>query len=465
MAYTLKATGLAAEATTKVVLAVDEDGTLKEFKNGWTPSAGLTKHADVTTSGTASFRGAGTKKYFQTGNASGVPKGVAFTTNVDLTTRTSNRGFTVVCVMAGFSGQSSSQPSALAYLHRSADATASGDNETFRIKTGTGVPQIYFGGVGIDGSTALPLDGTTKFTVAYRYLNSGTEQGVAAGGQTFYCLESAAGSSMSKVPASPDGSGFQPSGVPSLTGVGGVFQPDNHATTPGAGVSHSADGKYLLWAAFDRILTDAEIQGIHDDWFGTLFDAATPPPAAPTIGTTTAISNTGATINWTDNSADETGFKVEWSPSPYSVWTPASNSPAAANATSLAISGLTAATTYKARVASTNAGGDSAWVETAAFTTTNTIRKLKLKVDASAAGATGISGVVWAAQSGAIAGAEIGEFTGQTFEAVLEGGQAVLKVPVSAFGGGSLTVSDTPVALVRNATNTSGIVSCTVIEE
>jgi hypothetical protein len=36
---------------------------------------------------------------------------------------------------------------------------------------------------------------------------------------------------------------------------------------------------------------------------------------------------------------------------------------------------------------------------------------------------------------------------------------------VSAFGGGSLTVSDTPVALVRNATNTSGIVSCTVIEE
>lgn len=200
-------------------------------------------------------------------------------------------------------------------------------------------------------------------------------------------------------------------------------------------------------------------------WVVPLNDAASSPPAAPTIGTTTAISNTGATINWTDNSADETGFKVEWSPSPYSSWTPASNSPAAANATSLAITGLTAATTYKARVASTNANGDSAWVETATFTTTNTVKKLKLKIDASAAGATGISGVVWAAQVGAIAGAEIGEFTGQTFEAALEGGQAVLKVPVSAFGGGSLTVSDTPVALVRNATNTSGIVSCTVIEE
>lgn len=211
-------------------------------------------------------------------------------------------------------------------------------------------------------------------------------------------------------------------------------------------------------------LSDADMATITSDP-ASVIEVAGSPPNAPTIGTTTAISNTGATINWTDNSADETGFKVEWSPSPYSSWTAASNSPAAANATSLAITGLSPATTYKARVASTNANGDSAWVETTTFTTTNTVKKLKLKIDASAAGATNISGVVWAAQVGAIAGAEIGEFTGQTFEVALEGGQAVLKVPVSAFGGGSLTVSDTPDALVRNATNTSGIVSCTVIEE
>lgn len=211
-------------------------------------------------------------------------------------------------------------------------------------------------------------------------------------------------------------------------------------------------------------LSDADMATITSDP-ASVIEVAGSPPNAPTIGTVTSISNTGATINWTDNSADETGFKVEWSPSPYSTWTAASNSPAAANATSLAITGLTAATTYKARVAATNANGDSAWVETATFTTTNTVKKLKLKIDASAAGATNISGVVWAAQVGAIAGAEIGEFTGQTFEVALEGGQAVLKVPVSAFGGGSLTTSDTPVALVRNATNTSGIVSCTVIEE
>lgn len=239
----------------------------------------------------------------------------------------------------------------------------------------------------------------------------------------------------------------------------------------------SADGADRTLAIFDEDFATAGATGTRtatlasatDVRYGALLaiigSGSSGPPDAPTIGTTTAISNIGATINWTDNSADETGFKVEWSPSPYSSWTAASNSPAAANATSLAITGLSPATTYKARVASTNANGDSAWVETATFTTTNTVRKLKLKIDASAAGATGISGVVWAAQVGAISGAEIGEFTGQTFEVALEGGQAVLKVPVSAFGGGSLTVSDKPVALVRNATNTSGIVSCTVIEE
>lgn len=221
---------------------------------------------------------------------------------------------------------------------------------------------------------------------------------------------------------------------------------------------------HFEFAFLAGVLSDADMATITSDP-ASVIEVAGSPPNAPTIGTTTAISNTGATINWTDNSADETGFKVEWSPSPYSSWTPDSGSPAAANATSLAITGLTAATTYKARVAATNANGDSAWVETATFTTTNTVKKLKLKIDASAAGATNISGVVWAAQVGAIAGAEIGEFTGQAFEVALEGGQAVLKVPVSAFGGGSLTVSDTPVALVRNATNTSGIVSCTVIEE
>ena len=91
--------------------------------------------------------------------------------------------------------------------------------------------------------------------------------------------------------------------------------------------------------------------------------------------------------------------------------------------------------------------------------------KLKLKTHASAAGVSGVQGVVFNYSGGSIAGSKIGEFTGATFESSLESGEAVLKVLGSAFGGGSLTTSDTPVALVKNATNTTGLITCTVVDE
>ncbi len=96
----------------------------------------------------------------------------------------------------------------------------------------------------------------------------------------------------------------------------------------------------------------------------------------------------------------------------------------------------------------------------------NPDRKLKVLVHSSAAGATSVRGVVFTAPTGGqITGAEIGEFTSKTFEASLESGQAVLKVPIADFGGNSLTTSDTPVVLVRNDTNTTGIIQASIIEE
>jgi hypothetical protein len=92
------------------------------------------------------------------------------------------------------------------------------------------------------------------------------------------------------------------------------------------------------------------------------------------------------------------------------------------------------------------------------------VKKLKVFVQSSAASTSGVAGIVFASSAG-IAGAEIGEFTGKTFEASLESGKAVLKVPVDDFGGSSLTTSDTPVVLVRTTTNTTGIISATIIEE
>ncbi len=94
-----------------------------------------------------------------------------------------------------------------------------------------------------------------------------------------------------------------------------------------------------------------------------------------------------------------------------------------------------------------------------------TTKKLKLLVDDDAQSDSAVEGEVYAAPSGQMTGAKIGYFSGAAFEATLEGGQAVLKVPVADFGGSALTVADTPVACVRNASFTTGIIAGTVIEE
>jgi hypothetical protein len=94
---------------------------------------------------------------------------------------------------------------------------------------------------------------------------------------------------------------------------------------------------------------------------------------------------------------------------------------------------------------------------------------LKLLTHADAQSKTGVAGVVFAAPSGSdLTGAKIGEFTAQAFEATLEGGEAVLLVPVADFGGGSLTTSDTPRVEVRyddaGTIKGTAIVPATVVE-
>jgi hypothetical protein len=94
-------------------------------------------------------------------------------------------------------------------------------------------------------------------------------------------------------------------------------------------------------------------------------------PTAPTGVTSGSVTAFSVTASWTDASSDETGFKVQYAPSPYSSWTAFSGSPTAANATTLASDNvLTPGTSYKIRVAGTNANGDSAYVESGVFTTT-----------------------------------------------------------------------------------------------
>ncbi len=86
-------------------------------------------------------------------------------------------------------------------------------------------------------------------------------------------------------------------------------------------------------------------------------------PAIPSNLNTTIVSQTEMTLNWTDNSDNETGFKIfrngtELTPSPKVV----------ANVTSFNDTGLTCATAYTYEVKATNANGDSAAISANATT-------------------------------------------------------------------------------------------------
>lgn len=83
-------------------------------------------------------------------------------------------------------------------------------------------------------------------------------------------------------------------------------------------------------------------------------DAPAPPavPASPSNLIATAVSSTQINLTWTDNSSDETGFKIE---SPVGTQITLT----AANATSYNHTGLTCNTVYSYAVKATNANGDS----------------------------------------------------------------------------------------------------------
>lgn len=234
-------------------------------------------------------------------------------------------------------------------------------------------------------------------------------------------------------------------------------------------------GKWHIIAVFDTPRTLGQLQALHDDWFSTLIDAASGPVLTSPTGT--ATGTTTATIGATTDTATGTlyGF-VSTSATPPAAATLKAGTGAAwagsaavssTGAKTLSATGLSAGTGYYAHLLHNDGANDSNIVTSAQFTTTALTKKLKLLAHADAQGDTGVAGAVWEAPTGSdITGPnKYGEFTGKTFEASLEGGKAVLKVPVADFGGSALTTSDTPVALVRNATNTTGIISCTVIEE
>lgn len=81
-----------------------------------------------------------------------------------------------------------------------------------------------------------------------------------------------------------------------------------------------------------------------------------PVPNAPTGAVLSAPTLTGLTLDWTDNSADESGFRIyRWNGTAYVLHTSV-----AANDVSEVLTGLTCGTTYQIGVLAYNAGGESA---------------------------------------------------------------------------------------------------------
>ncbi|NTW99673.1 MAG: hypothetical protein HGB35_07070 [Geobacteraceae bacterium] len=98
------------------------------------------------------------------------------------------------------------------------------------------------------------------------------------------------------------------------------------------------------------------------------------PPPAPTSLTQTGVTATSATIRWTDNASNESGFYVERSSTastgPWTrIATRPANTVAAPSFTTYSNTGLVSKRTYWYRVQSYNAGGTSAYTNVLAVTT------------------------------------------------------------------------------------------------
>lgn len=160
-----------------------------------------------------------------------------------------------------------------------------------------------------------------------------------------------------------------------------ITMPYDQALIEAAGYSEeSITPKYFnettgTWENYDTVMRDPEnnVLIIITDHFSAGGAVGEEVATAPSGLSASVVSSSSISLTWTDNSDDETGFKV-YRNSVDSSWESASLiTTTTAGATSYTNTGLSASTTYYYRVKSTNANGDSSWSSTASVTTSATV--------------------------------------------------------------------------------------------
>jgi len=116
------------------------------------------------------------------------------------------------------------------------------------------------------------------------------------------------------------------------------------------------------------------------DFFSIVKGVAGPAtPAAPTNLAATTVSTTQINLSWTDNSSDETGFRIErCTGASCTNFTQVAE--VGANVTTFANTGLTKNTTYTYRVRAFNTGGNSAYSNVASARTLNKLPRGSIRL-------------------------------------------------------------------------------------
>jgi len=132
-------------------------------------------------------------------------------------------------------------------------------------------------------------------------------------------------------------------------------------------IQNPAAGNWTIQVLADVVVEDGHLETpeIDADYALVVTGGTTSvptPPAAPTDLTATVASCSQINLGWTDNSGDETSFKIERSTDGSNFSEIAS---VGANVTSYNNTGLTAGTTYYYRVRAYNGGGYSGYTNTA----------------------------------------------------------------------------------------------------